>query len=1046
MPTLPEAESRYRAVFDAARDAMIVYTPDGIVIEANAAACDTYGYRRDELIGVDARQAVHPDARPLFEEFLRVVGAGGEFHCETVDRRRDGSVFPIEVTGTRFAYRGKPHLMSVIRDITGRKRADEQLRRSHDTFYHLIQNNPFGVYVIDADFRLAEVSRGARKVFEHVPRPLLGRDFAEVLRSIWSEPFASEAVALFRHTLATGAPFSSPSTVELRQDVAKVEAYDWRIERITLPDGRFGVVCYFYDLSERQRYEADRRRADEQLRAQAAVTDTVTSNAAEALYLLDADGLATYANPAAEAMFGWSRAELLGRRLHDVIHYKHPDGRAFPMGDCPIGHCFASGRTIRNHEDLFVHRDGSFVPVLCSMAPILRDGRPAGAVLAVSDVTERRRAEEALREMATRFERHSRLFEQIASTTPDFIYVFDLDGRFLYANRRLLEVWGRTFEDAVGKNLYELGYPQWHAAMHVRELRQVIETKRPIKGEVPFTGGSGISGVYEYIFTPVLGPTGEVEVIAGTTRDVTERRRAEKELEQAKADAEAGLARWRAVVAGMAEGVVVADAQGNLPEWNAAALEMHGYAGLDEVRRHLSDFPEVLELAAADGRAVPLGEWPMSRALRGESFSGCELTVRRLDADLTRVISYSGGPVRDRDGRVTSAVLTLHDVTERKRAERELRHAKEDAERASAAKSEFLSILSHELRTPLTPVLLTTSLMETHPGLPPDLREDVATIRRNVELESRLISDLLDLTRIEKGKLQLDVQDVDLHAAVRSAIDICQREASARLEVDFGAARHTVRGDPTRLQQVFWNLINNAHKFTPTSGTINVRSYNVRERVRVEVRDTGAGIDPLLLPRLFTAFEQGDVRAVRQQAGLGLGLAITRRLVEAHGGTVTATSGGRGNGATFVVELPAVEPAAAPSPVETRAADGGASRPLKVLLVEDHEPTLRILEKLLRRLGHRVTGVSSVASASVAAEQDGFDLIISDLGLPDGSGLDLMRQVRERYAGRAIALTGYGMESDVAASREAGFTEHLTKPVDLAALKAAIGRVSSPPV
>lgn len=404
-----------------------------------------------------------------------------------------------------------------------------------------------------------------------------------------------------------------------------------------------------------------------------------------------------------------------------------------------------------------------------------------------------------------------------------------------------------------------------------------------------------------------------------------------------------------------------------------------------------------------------------------------------------------GKPYRDhKTGEIIRWFGASTDIHDRKQTEEALRTAKEQAERASEAKSDFLAALSHELRTPLTPVLLTASLMESHPELPADLRADVATIRQNVELESRLISDLLDLTRISHGKLQLEDREVDLHQVVRSAIDICQREASSKLTLDLGATNHTVRGDSTRLQQIFWNLINNAFKFTPNEGEITVRSRNTDDgRVQVEIVDNGVGIDASVLPRLFNAFEQGDVRASRQQAGLGLGLAISKRLAEAQGGTISVRSEGRGRGATFTVELPWVMPTShspqsdQPSPV------AASHRALNVLLIEDHEPTIRVMERLLRQTGHRVTPVRSVASARAAANQDSFDLIISDLGLPDGSGLSIMRELRERYAGRAIALTGYGMESDISASRDAGFAEHLTKPVDLPALDAAIRRITN---
>ncbi len=352
-------------------------------------------------------------------------------------------------------------------------------------------------------------------------------------------------------------------------------------------------------------------------------------------------------------------------------------------------------------------------------------------------------------------------------------------------------------------------------------------------------------------------------------------------------------------------------------------------------------------------------------------------------------------------------------------------------------------MLSHELRTPLTPVFLTISLMESHPELPTELRDELATIRRNVELESRLIGDLLDLTRIAQGKLQLDVVETDVHLLVRAAVDICQREDSARLTVDLRACQHHVKGDPTRLQQIFWNLINNAQKFTDPHGTITVRSSDTPEGfLRIEVSDSGEGIAPDVLPKLFTAFEQGDIRTIRQQAGLGLGLAISRRLVEAHGGSITAQSDGKGHGSTFLVELPTTVPphqvtaaSAPPATAET------PNAPLEVLLVEDHVPTLRVLAKLLGRLGHRVTTASSLASAAALCRQKRFDLLLSDLGLPDGSGLDLMRLVADDYQGRSIALTGFGMEADVRASQDAGFARHITKPVDLDTLNEAIRRL-----
>ena len=577
---------------------------------------------------------------------------------------------------------------------------------------------------------------------------------------------------------------------------------------------------------------------------------------------------------------------------------------------------------------------------------------------------------------------------------------------------------------------------------------------------MPIRGADGrVLGTFGTYFRTCRAPTArEQQVVAGLCQAAAlaiERRRAdaarlqnEQKLHVALSAAELGTWTYR-----FADGYWELDARACAMYQTGSAACVHDETLMRRIM-HEDDIPVMWK--AVRKATDPLGDGRYQ----------CEYRVRQPDGHW-RWLSAWAQVEFEGDGATRRAVRMIgstRDITAGKLAEQELRQAKEQAERASDAKSAFLATLSHELRTPLTPVLLTASLMESNPALPAQFRADVASIRRNVERESRLISDLLDLTRIERGTLELDRQDVDLHLLVRSAIDICQREASVRLTIDLSAARHTVRGDATRLQQIFWNLVNNAIKFSGPDGSVAVRSYNAGDAagdgeggIVVEVSDTGIGIDPAVLPRLFNAFEQGDVTPDKRRAGLGLGLAISRKLVDGHGGTIAARSAGAGRGATFSVSLPTVAASAASSSASSRVGDaalaaandaraprGGRAggRRLNVLLVEDHEPTLRIMERLLRQIGHRVTGVSSVASAGAAASHDGFDLIISDLGLPDGSGLDVMRQLRDRYAGRAIALTGYGMDSDVAASRDAGFTEHLTKPVDLHLLEAAIARVS----
>ena len=375
-----------------------------------------------------------------------------------------------------------------------------------------------------------------------------------------------------------------------------------------------------------------------------------------------------------------------------------------------------------------------------------------------------------------------------------------------------------------------------------------------------------------------------------------------------------------------------------------------------------------------------------------------------------------------------------------------------EAQDASEAKDRFLASLSHELRTPLTPVLAVVSALAEDERVPLDLRRPLDVIRRNVELEARLIDDLLDLTRIVRGKLELHPEVTDARKVVEHTIEICcGGEPDGRLHVvtDLAAEDHRLWADPSRLTQVMWNLLNNAVKFTPPEGTLTVRSRNEGDRLILQVFDTGIGIDPQVLPHIFDAFEQGRARSPRGAGGLGLGLAISKAIVELHGGRLMAESRGRGQGAAFTVSLPASLPRVDPESGEIEvagkiiAAPEPAAGPLRILLVEDNADTAEAMAELLSLLGYRVTKAGTVADALAAVDAERFDLLLSDLGLPDGSGLDLMRELARRNGDGlpGIALSGYGMEEDVRESLEAGFRKHLTKPVTLQQLEAAIREV-----
>lgn len=358
---------------------------------------------------------------------------------------------------------------------------------------------------------------------------------------------------------------------------------------------------------------------------------------------------------------------------------------------------------------------------------------------------------------------------------------------------------------------------------------------------------------------------------------------------------------------------------------------------------------------------------------------------------------------------------------------------------ANEAKDRFFATLSHELRTPLNPALAIVSSLLEDPRLPPELREDIAIVWRNIRLEARLIDDLLDFNRLIKGKFQLATEPVEVHALIAGVVEVCREDLSARhhrLTLDLAAPESHVLGDSARLQQVLWNVLKNAIKFTPEQGAILIRTSSREGELQVAVIDTGRGIEPAAIERIFSAFEQGQAPVIAAAGGLGLGLSIARMFVELHGGSIRAASPGLGQGATVTIRLPLTErpqplPALDWHPPAPVASSGQTAR---LLLVDDHPDTLRGLSRLLERRGYSVATANSGAEALAALRRESFDLLISDIGLPDGSGLLLLAKARQIQPMPAIALSGYGMEADLAGSREAGFDAHLTKPVDFALL------------
>ncbi|VXB94068.1 putative Histidine kinase [Massilia sp. 9I] len=778
-----------------------------------------------------------------------------------------------------------------------------------------------------------------------------------------------------------------------------------------------------------------------------------------------------------------------------------------------------------------------------------------GVAVLYRDITQQRETERELLELGRRSEQRRRLYETFLSNTPDLAYVFDRQHRFTYANEVLLRMWGRSWEDAIGKTCLELGYEPWHAEMHGREIEEVKATRAPIKGVVPFNGAFG-RRMYEYIFVPVIGPDGEVEAVAGTTRDITERVQSEQAIRENEErfrslivattqmvwhcgpdgamqtdsptwraytgqtfeewkdfgwadaihpdDRAAVLAHWEHCVAerqpyeheqrlrradgqyrwNVARAVPIVGQDGAVREWVGTTTDVHdrrqaelerqrfvtlaersedfiGMAGLDLKVFFLN--PAAVRMVGASSLEEALGTpvadffFPEDRAFIRDEFlprvardghSETEVRMRHFRTGDAIWMIYTVYVIRDQHGEVEGYATVSRNITERKLAEERLRQATVELSDANNRKTRFLATLAHELRNPLAPLRTGLDLMQL-PGSSPQVLERARTMMdRQLRQMVHLIDDLMDIARIDSGKIELKRERVTLRQVVTIAIEgmmPMMEAAKHRLEVEVPDETIWLEADPTRLAQVLTNLLTNACKYTPPGGVVSLSGSVEAGEVLVAVRDTGMGIPPDALESVFDMFSQVSQNIGRAQGGLGIGLALVRSLVQMHGGSIVAASSGVGLGSTFTLRLPlaARQGDDAAAPAEAPAAAGPAAG-LRILVADDNVDAATMLAAVLDARGHRVTLAHDGRAALALAEQGNFELLILDVGMPGLSGYELAREVRKLpHLDKALlaAHTGWGAEHDRSEAHAAGFDAHLTKPAGLDEIDALLGRL-----
>jgi PAS domain S-box-containing protein len=484
--------------------------------------------------------------------------------------------------------------------------------------------------------------------------------------------------------------------------------------------------------------------------------------------------------------------------------------------------------------------------------------------------------------------------------------------------------------------------------------------------------------------------------------------------------------------------IYLLDPNGNVITWNTGAEKIKGYSGEEIIGKNFASF------YTADDVAAGKPQRNLREAIRRGVVRDQGLRVRKDGSTFEAEVVITA--LRDHGGEIRGFSKVTRDITDQIRS-REFEAEKIAAQKAGKAKDEFLAALSHELRTPLTPALAAaTYLQDNADKLPPEFVEDIEIIKRNVQLQARLIDDLLDLTRIDRGKLHLELEDCNAHTIIKNALETAHSAIAAKqLKVasELEAKESHILADCIRLQQVFWNLINNAVKFTPQGGQIAIRTFNDKAgRFHFEITDTGIGIEPQRLASLFQPFEQADSSVTRQFGGLGLGLAISKRLVDLHHGKIEAESRGRSFGATFKVRLDTMPNGSAAIALNHRIGIK-TLKPLRILLVEDHQDTRRTLSRLLTHFGHDVVTAENVEKAIDIMESDKLDAVLCDIGLPDGSGYEVAAQARAKGNIKAIALTGFGTEQDLERSKEAGFDFHLVKPINFQELQTVLDQSSA---
>jgi PAS domain S-box-containing protein len=960
--------------------------------------------------------------------------------------------------------------------LAGQQKAEESLRKVEQHFDQLVATvRDYAIFLLDSEGRVLTWNAGAQRIKGYTAREVIGQHFSRFYRP---EEVQSGKPQRDLEVAVTTGKYEEEGW-QLRKDGSRF----WASVVVTPLRDEAGTLRGFAkvtrDMTECKQAEESTRRLLQEEAARQAAEDSAQeaqraqreehrqreqlrvtlSSIGDAVIVTDTRGIVSFLNPVAQELTGWAPQEAAGQPLEQVFRILNEETRQ-PVEN-PVSKVLREGVIIglANHTVL-VARDGREMPIDDSAAPIRgEDGTVAGVVLVFRDVTEVRKAIEARLHLAA-----------IVESSEDAIISKNLEGIIISWNEAARRLYGYTPEEIIGKPLSILVPPD-----HPDELPDLLDRikqgERIDHLETVRLRKDGSRVEVSLTISPIKNAEGKIIGASKIARDISARKRNEASL-RFLADASKLLSELLDVKSTLQK--VAGLAVPHYADWCAVDM-LEADNSLQRVAvAHVN--PAKVELAHELHRRFPpnpdtsVGVWNVLRTGRSELLSEIpeSLLVETVqDQELLRILSelglksYMGVPLTVR-GKTIGVITFIAAESGRLYEPADLQLAEELARRAAIAvenarlysglkeadhrKDEFLAMLAHELRNPLAPIRNALELMKM-PGVNHDAVEQARQmIERQVQHLVRLVDDLLDVSRIMRGRIELRKEPIELATLIAQVIETAQPILDAQgqeLIVSVPPERLQLDADPVRLAQVIGNLLHNAAKYSQQAGRVWLSVEPQGKGAVIHVRDEGAGIHPDLLPHIFDLFVQEDRSLERSQGGLGIGLTIVRKLVEMHGGTITAHSEGPGKGSEFVLRLPGLRAATEQGPAKASPEPAPAAASRRVLVVDDNVDAAESMAMLLRLWGHHVQLAHNGPEALQAVKTYQPEVVLLDIGLPGMNGYDVAQQLRQQpelQNAVLIAVTGYGQDEDRRRSRGAGFDHHLTKPVDPESLQSLLAR------